>query len=68
MNAIVRATIERHHPWIIGFYDAGALQRAMRVVLARKAGRTALGKMNGDLAARFPIGCDARSDGSTVQL
>jgi len=49
---------------LVGRYDAGDLQRAMRVAL----GRAHLRMLRGDTAKRSPVGCDMRADGRRVEL
>jgi len=49
---------------LVGRYDAGDLQRAMRVALSKAHLRS----LRGESAKRSPIGCDMRSDGNRVEL
>jgi hypothetical protein len=65
MNAIVRASMERHHPMSIGYYDAGALQRAMRNVLERKHDQP---RERGCKAKHTHTCFDVRPDGRRVEL
>lgn len=68
MNAIVQARILSQSSSIIGKYDAGDLQRAMRRSLAKKANRTYAQRIIENIEARFPLGCDVKPDGSIVSL
>jgi hypothetical protein len=67
MNAIMMSRITAMSPNrlpLVGRYDAGDLQRAMRVAL----GRAHLRMLRGDTAKRSPLGCDMRADGRRVEL
>lgn len=67
MNAIVRASMESHHPMSIGYYDAGALQRAMRAALSKQRSLIK-GIRPTAIIIDDPINCDVRPDGRRVEL